>query len=160
MASIAFFLLAILLIGVLPLSIYLLRSMQQGRKRSGSLDEDMALRGEGAEAVEWWEERRSLFNRSLLAAGLFVIAFYYFLLQLRLASAELSFRFSWRNFLFLLVLYLIYMGIANLVYNVGVFAEQSRQPAALSDYRQRSFRLIYWAAIIAPFIFVLLSSFR
>jgi hypothetical protein len=47
------------------------------------------------------------------------------------------------------------MGIANLLYNIGVFVEQAQQPSAPSVYRHRTFQLIYWMAIVAPFVVVL-----
>lgn len=159
-SSVSLFLILVLIIGVLPLSMFLLRSLQDGNKRSDALDEELTLKGEGAEAVEWWEARRSAFNRSLLAAGIFVIALYYLLLQMRVASAGLGqMTFSWRNFIFLLVIYLIYMGIANLLYNVGVFSEQARRPREVHDYRERAYQVIYWSAILAPFAVVLFKAF-
>lgn len=156
------FLFIVLLIGVLPLSIFLIRSLQQGPKRQQTLDEDLLIKGEGADAVEWWEAKRGAFNRGLLTAGVLVIAFYYFLLQLRLQAAGLEppLRFNIRNFIFLMVLYLIYMGVANLLYNIGFFTEQARQPKERHDYRQLLYRVVYWVAIVAPFLFVLFHSFR
>lgn len=155
------FLLLVLLIGILPLSIFLIRSLQQGPKQGEALDEELLAKGEGAEAVEWWEAKRGAFNRGLLAAGVLVIAFYYLLLHLRLAAAGLeTLRFNLRNFVFLLVLYLIYMGVANLLYNLGFFTEQAKQAGLRHDSRQRIYRTIFWAAIVAPFFFVLFHSFR
>ena len=155
------FLMLVLLVGILPLSIFLIRSLQRGPKRGEALDEELTVKGEGAESVEWWEAKRSDFNRSLLAAGVLVIAFYYLLLHLRLTSAGLEpLRFDLRNFIFLLVLYLIYMGVANLLYNIGFFTEQARKADNRLDNRQRIYRAIYWAAIVAPFLFVLFHSFR
>lgn len=155
------FLLLVLVVGILPLTIFLLRSLRQGYKRQQALDDELTITGEGAESVEWWEAKRGDFNRGLLASGLLVIGFYYLLLHLRLSSAGLGpIQFNLRNFIFLVVLYLIYMGVANLLYNVGVFTEQARQPGARHDYRQRLYVLIFWSAIVAPFIFVLFHSFR
>jgi hypothetical protein len=149
------FLLLVLIVGILPLTIFLLRSLQQGSKRHQALDDELTISGEGAEAVEWWEAKRGDFNRGLIASGLLVIGFYYLLLHLRLAAAGLGpLTFSLRNLIFLVVLYLIYMGVANLLYNAGIFTEQARQPSAKHDYRRRLYLLIFWPAMVAPFIFV------
>ena len=74
MGNFFLFLVLILIIGVLPLSVYLLRSLRESTNGTGPLDEDLTRTGEGAEAIEWWEARRSTFNRSLLASGAVVRA--------------------------------------------------------------------------------------
>jgi hypothetical protein len=156
MGNFFLFLIRILIIGVLPLSVYLLRSLRESTNGTGPLDEDLTRTGEGAEAIEWWEARRSTFNRSLLASGAVVLLVYFALLRWRVnAFTGEAFQVQPRQVLFLIVIYLIYMGIANLLYNIGVFVEQAQQPKAPSAYRHRTFQLIYWAAIAAPFVVVL-----
>jgi hypothetical protein len=155
MGNFFLFLIVILIIGVLPLSVYLLRSLRESSSGKGPLDEDLTRTGEGAETIEWWEARRSTLNRSLLASGALVLLVYYALMRWRVAAfTGEAFRVQPRQVLFLVVIYLIYMGIANLLYNIGVFVERAQKPAEPSAYRHRTFQLIFWVAIVAPYVVV------
>ena len=156
MGDVFIFLLVILIVGVLPLSVYLLRSLREGNDGKAPLDKELTRSGEGAEAVDWWEARRSTFNRSLLASGAIVLLTYYALMRWRISTFTGEvFLVTFRQVLFLVVMYLIYMGIANLLYNIGVFLEQAKKPSPPHAFRHRTFQLFYWAAIIAPFVVVI-----
>ncbi len=148
---------AVMAAGVFPLSLFLIRSMQHSApKRGVSLDEDLARPEPRDDAFEWWEERRGHFNRALLITGIVTILLYYFIIQLGLGKYRFAyFQFNWWALVFQATVYMVYMGIANLLYNAGFILENIRQPEVPLDFRERTFRLIYWTGIVAPVLFLL-----
>lgn len=146
----------ILVMGILPLSIYLLHTMQ-GREPESSetLDEEMTQGQPANEPFEWWEARRGRFNRGLAMAGVVSGVVYYLLLYFQMKWYGFAgFRFNWVSFGFQFIAYLVYMGVANLVYNLGLILEHVRQPAEPVAFRQRLFGWLYGLALAAPLGFV------
>lgn len=124
------------------------------------LDAAMTRKISGDPARLWWEDKRSRFNRHLFLAGIFAIALYYSLIYAEIGSYQLyQFTFSIWHFVFVVILYLIYMGIANLVYNIGMMIEQVNKPLYPLEYRQKIYRWIALFTTIAPYLFILLSAF-
>lgn len=157
------FILIILGVGIFPLIIYLVKTMQRqpSPEAAGSpLDAGWVLSAKGEVAKDWWERLRGRFNRHLFLGGIFSIALYYSLIFSELGRySDLNFNFSIWHFVFVCALYIIYMGIANLLYNVGQMAEQIRKPMYPAEYRQKAYRWIALIGTIAPFIFIVLTTF-
>ncbi len=147
---------AILAAGIFPLSLYLVRTMQGEKPREGrTLDEELTRPLSQDDAFEWWEARRGPFNRSLLLVGFMVVLLYYGIIEMGLGKYRFAtLELNWWALFFQVVLYLIYMGIANLLYNAGLIVESMRKPVALMAYRQRAYQLIFWAGMAAPFLFL------
>jgi heme A synthase len=154
----------ILLTGIFPLTIYLVRVMQRKDPYADDartpLDAAMTKEIKGDPARLWWENKRSRYNKHLFLAGIFAIALYYSLIFAEIGSYQLyQFTFSVWHFIFVVILYLIYMGIANLVYNIGMMAEQINKPLYPVDYRQKVYRWIALVMTVAPYLLILLSAF-
>ncbi len=161
MGILVLFMIAVLLAGIFPLSLYLLRTMRGEKPREGAtLDEELARPPGKDEAFDWWEARRGPFNRALLFTGVLVVFLYYAIIQAGLGKYQFAaFTFNWWALFFQLVLYLIYMGIANLLYNTGLIVESMRKPPAVPAYRQRAYQLIFWTGVAAPFLFLIGLAF-
>jgi len=149
--------------GIFPLAIYLIKTMQREPMQEsvgGPLDANLARGLEGDPSRQWWESLRGRFNRHLMIGGVFAIILYYSLIFSELGRYQhLQFTFSWWHFAFVCALYLIYMGIANLLYNSGMLAESTCQPAYPQEFRQKTYRLIALLATIAPFVLILITAF-
>ncbi|MCB0572070.1 MAG: hypothetical protein KDC66_20030 [Phaeodactylibacter sp.] len=146
----------LVLAGILPLSIYLLRSMQ-GREpeRPEALDEEMTRAKATNEPFEWWEAGRRNFNRGLALAGVGAGMLYYGVLHFVVnANCFSDSRFGWLSFGFQFAAYLVYMGVANLTYNIGLILENVRQPEKLEVFRLRLYSWLFWLAVAMPFAFV------
>jgi hypothetical protein len=159
MGNLIFFLLIILFIGVFPLGAYLARSIRDRKPITDTLDGEWIKEKTLDRPHDWWEAQRGRFNIGLLVGGVG-----YFILYLILYFPYLQFYYGSTQaiisaLLFLAVVYLIYMGVANLFYNLGVMYETMRQPAKLDQYRQRAFRMAFWLAIIIPYLTLLFYYF-
>ena len=157
MGVLAIFMIVILAAGIFPLSLYLVRTMQEEKPREGrTLDEELTRPVSKDDAFEWWEAQRGAFNRSLLFVGLMVVVLYYGIIHTGLGKYRFAaFEFNWWTLFFQGVLYLIYMGIANLLYNAGLIVESMRKPAAVKAFSRRAYQLIFWSGMAAPFLFLL-----
>ncbi|MCB0546391.1 MAG: hypothetical protein KDD19_02330 [Phaeodactylibacter sp.] len=161
MGVLVLFMIAILAAGIFPLSLYLVRTIRGERPREGhTLDEEFTRPLSKDGAFEWWEAQRGPFNRSLLLAGIMAVLLYYGIIESGLGKYRFAaFEFSWWALFFQIVLYLIYMGIANLLYNAGMIVESMRKPLMAMDYRRRAYQLIFWSGMAAPFLFLLGLAF-
>lgn len=161
MGVLTLFMIAILAAGIFPLSLYLVRTMQGEKPREGrTLDEEFTRPPSKDGAFEWWESQRGPFNRSLLLVGIMVVLLYYGIIKMGMGKYRFAtFEFNWWAIFFQIVLYLIYMGIANLLYNVGMIVESMRKPVAAMAFRRQAYQLIFWAAMAAPFLFLLGLAF-
>ncbi|MCO6491953.1 MAG: hypothetical protein J5I98_26285 [Phaeodactylibacter sp.] len=161
MGVLALFMIVILAAGIFPLSLYLVRTMQGEQPREGrTLDEELTRPPSRDDAFDWWEAQRRPFNRSLLAVGIAVVLLYYAIIQTGLGKYRFAtLEFNWWALFFQVVLYLIYMGIANLLYNTGLIVESMRKPPAVMAFRRRAYLLIFWVGMVAPFLFLLGLAF-
>lgn len=157
MTGALFIVLAIILgVGILPLFIYLLHSIQ-GREPEASetLDAEMTQGQSVNEPFEWWEARRGRFNRGLALAGLAAVVCYYMLLYCQFRWHIFSeFRFNWMFFFFQLAAYMVYMGLANLIYNLGLILESMWPPADLPSFRRKLFGWLYGVGVGVPIVLV------
>ena len=161
MGVLALFMIAILAAGIFPLSLYLVRTMHREKPREGrTLDEELIHPSAKDDGFEWWEAQRGPFNRALLFVGILVVALYYGMIRGGFGKYHFaSFEFSWWGLFFQAVLYLIYMGIANLLYNTGLIVESMRKPLAPMAFRQQAYQLIFWVGVAAPFVCLLGLAF-
>ena len=102
----------------------------------------------------WWEGRRLRYNIGLAIAGalawvlfaLEIVAFqsvapsdeFYITLSLTLAQG---------------LVWLVAMGVANLLFLLGPLSERVFKPTDRDAYRQRIYGLGFWASMAVPFLF-------
>jgi hypothetical protein len=153
----------ILIAGILPLAVYIFRQLQKGtlaEDKNAPLDANLAKKGALSASKAWWEQQRGRFNRHLFLAGIFAVCLYYAQIYAELGTYQYyEFHFSWWHTLFVGILYLVYMGIANLLYNIGILIDQNASGTKSDEFRQKTYRWIALIATLFPFLFVLLSAF-
>lgn len=154
-------LIIVILLGLLPLSLFLFRTLNQGeRKNVETLDEDLMKEKKGTEAQDWWEKQRGKFNWSLLFAGLFAFVLNSFILPLLVADIpQYGFGRGLMAILLQVLAYMIYMGVANVFYSIGPLIENVKTPNQVVTYRRNSFNLLQAFFVIAPQIIVLILFF-
>jgi hypothetical protein len=105
------------------------------------------------ERREWWRKRRSTYNIGLIVAGILAFACYVAVVSIfqkndRLADAEITIFTT----LFQGIGYLMMMVVANLLYNLGSYAESIFKPDRPEDFRRTVFGLGFWFSVALPFI--------
>ncbi|HZW15327.1 MAG TPA: hypothetical protein VFF66_03625 [Brevundimonas sp.] len=102
-----------------------------------------------ADAWRWWEARRLRYNLGLAAAGW--LAWGLFVVE----TLWLRDTFSISVSLTLVqgLIWLIAMGVANLLYLLGPVSEIVLRPAEPETYRRRMFGLGFWFSVSVPFLF-------
>ena len=158
---ITLFLLAIILLGILPLGFFLFRSLNHGRESNiHTLDEDLLEDRKHQKSQEWWEQQRSKFNWSLLIAGVVAFILNSFLLPLVVADMP---QFGWGRNLFLLLLqlltYLIYIGVANVFFSIGPLVENVIQLNDINRYRNICFKILQATFVLIPQVIVFFLFF-
>ena len=155
MGSFILLLLITLIVGIFPLTIYLIKTLNTPKKNEPTLDSELIDERKGNASQQWWEDQRSRYNTGLLYAGL--IAFGLYLISLFIIFQPTSFLNAKDlfSFLFIAISYLIYMGVANLFYNLGPIAEALIKPKNVVTFRTRFFNIGYWLSVLLPFIALL-----
>lgn len=158
MGSYVLLLLLTLAIGILPLSVYLIKTLRlpQKEKDNAALDSDLIREKKFSAPHRWWEDQRGKYNYGLLFSGLLAFSLYFLSYILFYKPVSFIGPPELFSFLFIIVSYLIYMGVANLFYNLGSIGESVLKPQNKQVFRHRFFNIGYWISILLPF-FVLLA---
>jgi hypothetical protein len=105
----------------------------------------------------WWQSRRLRYNLGLGAAG--VVA-YAVTVGLWWSYGQLLWR-DWRDAasmtIFLGILYLLLMGLANICYLIGQAMEAWVKPPDRPAYRKSAYALGFWTSLAVPFAFPALN---
>ena len=152
MRSFVLLLLLTLIIGIFPLSVYLLKTLRGPSKDSSTLDSDLIQEKKLSGPHQWWEDRRGKYNYGLLSSGLVAFSLYLITYFLVYHSVNFFSAPSLFSFLFIIVSYLIYMGVANLFYNLGHIIETALKPTDKPTFRNRFFIIGYWVSVSLPFL--------
>ena len=97
----------------------------------------------------WWESRRLRYNIGLAIAG--ALAWGLFAAESLLLTDWFSISVS--GTLATGLLWLVAMGIANLLYFLGPVSERVLRPQDRDAYRRRVFGLGFWFSMAVPFLF-------
>jgi hypothetical protein len=122
---------------------------------------ELAIRREGAsippDVWAWWQARRLTYNIALALAG---IAAYLVSVALHYAFGDPVWA-AWPDALgvtvFLGTAYLVVMGIANICYLIGPFAEAWLRPVDVDRFRRSAFNMGLWGSVALPFLWTLLQ---
>ena len=106
------------------------------------------------DAWRWWEARRLRYNIGLAIAGwsawgLFAIE----MLMFRSLAEDSTVILSPAIILGQGLVWLVIMGVANILYLLGPFSEMVLRPGQPDDYRRRMFGLGFWGSMAVPFLF-------
>jgi hypothetical protein len=110
---------------------------------------------EGAEdlsASEWWGLRRARFNIGLVIAGLLTFGIY----AIR-AFADVG--ISVFTTIYLIVSFLLAIGIANILYFMGPISERLLKPENVATYRNITYNVCFWFFVFILFISPLLVGY-
>jgi hypothetical protein len=110
---------------------------------------------EGAEdlsASEWWGLRRARFNIGLFIAGLLAFGVY----AIR-AFADVG--ISVFTTIYLIVSFLLAIGIANILYFMGPISERLLKPENVATYRKITYNFCFWLFVLILFISPLLVGY-
>lgn len=107
------------------------------------------------EAWRWWEARRLRYNLALALAGWTAYA----LLCLLMLTYGAPMVFNWRQVLgqtlFMGAGFLVVMGVANILYLLGMVTESIARPQDVDHFRERTWAIGFWGSIVLPFLFPL-----
>jgi hypothetical protein len=105
------------------------------------------------DAWAWWQGRRARYNWALAAAGWAAYGL----------NAALFYAFDhpiWRDWrgalsmtLFLGIVFLVAMGVANVCYLLGPGIETTVKPSEVARYRRTAFAMGFWGSVALPFVF-------
>ncbi|MBV8593651.1 MAG: hypothetical protein JOZ27_05040 [Caulobacteraceae bacterium] len=105
----------------------------------------------------WWQARRLDYNLTLAAGGWIA---YGLAVGLNYAFDHPVWR-DWRGGLgmtiFLGVVYLLVMGLANVAYLLGPAVESWVRPADVGGYRRGAYAMGRWGSLLVPFTFPLVQ---
>ena len=101
------------------------------------------------DAWRWWESRRLRYNIGLAIAG--ASAWGVFAAESLLMTDWFSLSVS--GTLATGLLWLVAMGVANLLYFLGPVSERVLKPTDRDAYRRRVFGLGFWFSMAVPFLF-------
>src|SRR5262245_16595835 len=108
----------------------------------------MALRE--VSATEWWSKQRSWYNAALVLAGMGAFLAYVGVLTSRCTS-DPEVEVTIFTLAFQGVGYLLAIGLANLCYNLGPWAERRVAPHHVAAYRKWAFGLGVGFSVLLPF---------
>jgi hypothetical protein len=105
----------------------------------------------------WWQSRRLRYNLCLAAAGWAAYGL----------NAALFYGFGhpiWQNWrgafsmtLFMGIVFLVVMGVANVCYLLGPAIEATVKPPEIASFRRTAFAMGLWGSVALPFVFPLIS---
>lgn len=107
------------------------------------------------EAWRWWEGRRLRYNLALALAGWLAYALFWVLMITCNAPMVLDGRQIIAQTLFMGVGYLVFMGVANIFYLLGMLSESVARPEDVDHFRERTWAIGFWGSIALPFLFPL-----
>lgn len=153
---IVFFVLLFILAAIFPLTVYLVSAFNRPPEPSGEiLDAELLFPEKHTDTQNWWESRRPFFNQCLGFAGLGAFLLYHLLAGT--ASGDPATVNAGGYFFFLqLLAYLVYMGAANLFYNLGAILETAFGTKEPDRFRKKTLRMMTAIALIIPVLVVVL----
>lgn len=106
------------------------------------------------DAWRWWEARRLRYNVGLAIAGwsawgLFAVE----MLMFRPLAEDSTVLLTPAIILGQGLVWLVIMGVANILYLLGPFSEMVLRPSEPEAYRRRMFGLGFWGSMAVPFLF-------
>lgn len=112
---------------------------------------------------EWWASRRLKYNKGLVIAATSAFILYAILGSVMIPPEE-DFEVTAFSIFFQGIGYLVMMGVANLLYNLGEFTDHLFNAKNDDKFRLRIFNLGYWFSVGLPFLIpamiVVLYGFR
>ena len=106
----------------------------------------------GQTSKEWWRSRRKKYNSGLVVAGLLAFVCYVIIGANFIMPFDDQFEITLLTTVFQGVGYLIMIGIANLFYNLGYWADLKYNEKDSVTFRTRLFNIGYWFSFGLPFL--------
>ena len=104
---------------------------------------------------KWWNEKRGKYNLGLIISGILAFLLYALVIEF-IVPFDADLEITLFTIIFQGIGYLIMMGIANLLYNMGAYSEKIIKPKNIDEYRNRTFNLGFWFSCGLPFLIPLI----
>ena len=104
---------------------------------------------------KWWNEKRGKYNLGLIISGILAFLLYALVIEF-IVPFDADVEITLFTIIFQGIGYLIMMGIANLLYNMGAYSEKIIKPKNIDEYRNRTFNLGFWFSCGLPFLIPLI----
>lgn len=101
---------------------------------------------------EWWKFKRKKYNLGLVIAGVLAFICYAIVGEIFLMPYDDEFEITLFTTFFQGVGYLVMMGIANLFYKLGYWADSTFNTYNRPIFRLRVFNIGYWFSFCFPFL--------
>ena len=112
----------------------------------------MKKEAEDLSASEWWRQRRARYNIGLVIAGLLAFVAY-----ATRAFADVGITVF--TTIYLIVSFLLAIGMANILYFLAPISEQLLKPGNVATYRNITYNLGFWFFVLILFISPLLVGY-
>ena len=108
---------------------------------------------------EWWANRRLRYNKALAISWSISLIIYngsVFTLDILFSKPDPDALFDWQFKIYFILLQLIgclfVIGVANLLYNFGLYFDRRYNDKSTDTFRQRLFNIGYWTSISIPLL--------
>jgi hypothetical protein len=101
---------------------------------------------------EWWKSRRAKYNSGLLIAGVIAFICYVIAAINLIMPYNDQFEITLFTTVFQGIGYLIMIGIANIFYSLGYWADKNFNIHNSEKVRNKIYNLGYWGSIGLPFL--------
>lgn len=108
------------------------------------------------EVTQWWESRRWRYNLGLILAGILAFLLYAVLGIILIMPNDQEFDITLFTIVFQGFGYLLMMGIANSLYNLGEYYDRKNNNLNDIKYRERLFKKGFWFSVCLPFLIPLM----
>ena len=103
-------------------------------------------------AKKWWEARRQNYNFGLIIAGIGAFICYAIVGIIFIMPYDSEFEITLYTIFFQGIGYLVVIGVANLFYSLGYWADSKFNTANDPKFRIRLFNAGYWFSVGLPFL--------
>jgi hypothetical protein len=100
---------------------------------------------------KWWHEKRGKYNLGLIISGILAFILYALVIEF-IVPFDTDVEITLFTIIFQGIGYLVMMGIANLLYNLGAYSEKIIKPKNIDKYRKQTFNLGFWFSCGLPFL--------
>lgn len=112
----------------------------------------MKERTEDLSASEWWSQNRARYNIGLVIAGLLAFGAY-------TTKAFSSVGITLFTAIYLIVSFLLALGMANILYFLAPISEKLLRPGNVKAYRNITYNLGFWLFVLILFVSPLLVGY-
>lgn len=100
---------------------------------------------------KWWNSKRGKYNLGLIISGILAFILCSLVVEF-IVPLDSDVEITLFTIFFQGIGYLVMIGIANLIYNLGAYSEKIIKPNNIDEYRIRTFNLGFWFSCGLPLL--------